>query len=62
MQRKNIVTMSGEEFDKIHTNLWLITDYIDNGYKTETLTKDIRAWAQGALDIMDLEDLVDNDD
>ena len=58
MQRKDTVTMSGEEFDKIHTCLWLITDCIDSehGSKTFSLIPDIRRYAQEALDIMDMEE------
>ena len=56
MQRKDTVTMSGEEFDKIQTNLWLITDCIDRGCGAKISFGAIRGWAQAALDIMGVEE------
>jgi len=53
MKRQDTVTMDGEEFDSIHTKLWLITDHIDRGNES---IADIRRFAQDALDIMDREE------
>ena len=61
MQRKDTVTMSGEEFDSIHMYLGLVVDCIegcriDEKCKTTTAITDIRRWAKEALDIMDMEE------
>jgi len=53
MKRQDTVTMDGEEFDSIHTKLWLIADHIDRG---DVSIEDIRRFAQDALDIMDREE------
>ena len=53
MKRQDTVTIDGEEFDSIHTKLWLITDHID---RCDVSIADIRRFAQDALDIMDLEE------
>ena len=59
MKRQDTVTMDGEEFDSIHTNLWLITDIIDRNdvhAADEEMVKNIKRYAQDALDIMDREE------
>ena len=65
MQRQDTVTMDGDEFDDIHTKIWLITDLIDDaktsymyspGDETEQLLNGIRQTATEALRIMDKED------
>ena len=53
MKRQDTVTMDGEEFDSIHTKLWLNADHIDRGNES---IADIRWFAQDALDIMDREE------
>jgi len=58
MQRQDLVTMSGDDFDAIHTKIWLITDLIDSGEGriTKELLSVIREEAETALNIMDRED------
>jgi len=58
MQRQDLVTMSGDDFDAIHTKIWLITDliYSPMGRTTKELLNDIRENAETALNIMDRED------
>ena len=56
MRRKDTVIMDGEDFDKIHLNLWLITDCIDSGRNKKTLAEEVRRCAQEALDVMDRDD------
>ena len=59
MQRQDLVTMSGDDFDTIHTKIWVITDLIDDTERWKTmdeLLNRIRMEAAEALNIMDKED------
>ena len=59
MQRQNTVTMSAEEFDAIHTKIWLITNMINNVDEWKSmdgLIGRIKDKAVEALNIMDEED------
>jgi len=58
MERKDLVTMTGDEFDDIHTKIWCIKDTIDRaeGKITKKLLQEIREYAVTALMIMDSEE------
>ena len=58
MQRQDTVTMDGDDFDDIHTKIWLITDIIDRaeGCITEKVLTEIRQTVTEALRIMDKDD------